>query len=92
MSKEDRATFTLSDIRAIRWLVLAMGGIAIVMLLITDRESPVLVVGFTTVLTVVPLVAIHLLRRFARKKEAERLPELTNATVAPPAAREPRRP
>jgi hypothetical protein len=67
MSKEDRSTFTLSDIRLIRYLVLAMGGIGIGMLLITDRESPLMVVGFIAVVTIVPIAAIYFLRRRRKK-------------------------
>jgi hypothetical protein len=92
MSKEDRGTFTLSDIRAIRWLVLVMGGIATGMMLVTDRDSPVMVAGFITVVTIVPLVAIYLLRRFAKKKERDQSPEPTTGTAMPAAVQEVRRP
>jgi hypothetical protein len=69
MNKDNRVTFSLSDIRAIRLLVLVLGGIGIVMFLITDRDSPLLVVGFISVLTVVPLAAIYAVRRFKAKQE-----------------------
>lgn len=70
MNKDNRVTFSLSDIRAIRLLVLALGGIGLVMFLITDRDSPMLVVGFISVLTVVPLAAIYAVRRFKAKQES----------------------
>jgi hypothetical protein len=68
MSNEDPSTFTLSDVRLIRYLVFAMGAIAVGMLLITDRESPLMVIGFITVVTIVPIGAIYLLRRRAAKR------------------------
>ena len=75
MSKDDRTGFSLSDIRAIRYLMLAGGAIAIGMLLITDRDTPLLVIGFVTVVMVVPLAAIYLLRRFGKKKDPDDRPE-----------------
>ena len=81
MSKDDPTGFTLADIRAIRYLVLAGGGIGIGMLLITDRETPLLVIGFVTVVTFVPLVAIYLLRRFGRKKQPGQPPQPPRADV-----------
>jgi hypothetical protein len=75
MSKPARAGFTLADIRAIRYLVLTAGAIGIGMMLITDRESPLLVVGFIAVITVVPVVAIYALRRFAKRTERRDSPE-----------------
>ena len=86
MNKEDRATFTLADIRAIRYLIIALGGISVGMLLITDRDSPVMVVGFITIVTIVPLAAIYLLRRIVRKKEPNKAPEPTPTSVTSPAS------
>jgi hypothetical protein len=83
MAKNDRATFTLEDIRAIRYLVLALGGVGIGMLLITDRDSPVMVVSFITVVTVVPLAAIYLLRRFARQRKPDHPSEPSQESVLP---------
>ena len=77
MSKDDLTGFSLSDIRAIRYLMLAGGAIAIGMLLITDRETPLLVIGFVTVVMAVPLVAIYLLRRFGKRKEPGKAPPPT---------------
>ena len=69
MSQKGRDTFTPADIRAIRLLVVALGGIGILMLLVTDRESPLAVVAFITAVTVVPIAAIYLLRRLRAPKK-----------------------
>jgi len=69
MSPQGRETFTPADIRAIRLLVLALGGIGILMLLVTDRETPLAVVAFITVVTVVPVAAIYFLRRLRSPKK-----------------------
>lgn len=75
MSDDDRSAFTLSDIRAIRWLALGLGAVAIAMTLITDRDSPLLVAGFIGVVAAVPLAAIYLLRRLRAKTAAPRRDE-----------------
>ena len=69
MSQKNRDTFTPADIRAIRLLVLVNGGIAVAMLLVTDREAPLLVFVFITVVTFVPIAAIYLLRRLRAPKK-----------------------
>lgn len=65
MNRPERGVFTLSDIRAIRYLVLVLGGVGLAMFLITDRETPLLVVAFITTLVVVPIAAIYFLRRMS---------------------------
>jgi len=69
MSQKGRDTFTPADIRAIRLLVLVNGGIAVAMLLVTDREAPLLVFVFITVVTFVPIAAIYFLRRLRSPKK-----------------------
>jgi hypothetical protein len=83
MKDEDRGTFTLSDIRAIRYLILVLGGIATFMLLVTDRESPLMVVGFISIVTVVPLATIYLLRIAKGKKPNQAPRAKTPAAVTP---------
>lgn len=68
MNDDHRATFTVSDIRAIRLLVIMLGALAVVMLVITDRETPFLAIGFVTSLAVVPCGAIYFLRRMRRNR------------------------
>jgi Flp pilus assembly protein TadB len=69
VNRQDRSVFTLADIRAIRYLMLVLGGVGLVMFLITDRETPLLVVGFVTTLATVPIAAIYVLRRMAARRE-----------------------
>ncbi|HUR59815.1 MAG TPA: hypothetical protein VM029_18995 [Opitutaceae bacterium] len=83
MRPDDDSTFTLSDVRMIRYLVFALGGIGLGMLLITDRESPLMVIGFLAVVTIVPIAAIYFLRRRARNKIANDAPPRPGA---PPGA------
>ncbi|HTX65296.1 MAG TPA: hypothetical protein VMD31_05975 [Opitutaceae bacterium] len=69
MSHPGRDIFTPADLRAIRLLVIALGGVGILMLLVTDRETPLVVVAFITVVTIVPIAAIYVLRRLRRPKD-----------------------
>ena len=74
MGENEESTFTLSDVRLIRYLVFALGAIGVGMLLVTDRESPLMVIGFLAVVTIVPIAAICFLRRRARGKAADNAP------------------
>lgn len=95
MNNEKHGEFSLEDIRAIRYLILVMGGIGLFMLLITDRETPIIVIGFIAVVTLLPLGAIYLLRRVSRKRTPDTSPGCPpkpwrepTSTAAPPPARE----
>lgn len=68
MNDDHRPTFPLSDIRALRYLALVLGALAVVMLTITDRETPFLAIGFVTLLGVAPIAAIYFLRRRAQRR------------------------
>ncbi len=67
MAEEEKPVFSLSDIRALRWLAIVVGLVACGLFALTGGNAPVLVAGFCTVVMGAVVVVIFLLRRVARK-------------------------